>query len=139
MAKPDPQSIFQSLLAAAQTDWRVWPQLAWELHRSDEDSEITSANPDPTTGQRWQKSDADRRDQIVDCARHFLLHGEPSTTAEAKRNFELPVFWALWLVKGKFESDMELRNAVTTKWFAGLFTQPFIHVPEERELTRIGV
>ncbi len=137
--KRDPDQVFGSVLAAARTDWRLWPQLSWELQRPEDADSISSASPDPTTKHVWLSSEPNRRDQILEGARQFLMDGQAPTNDDAERRMGLPVFWALWLVREQIQSDEALRAAIKAKWFSMLFTQPFIHVKEEQELTRIGV
>ncbi|HWQ90566.1 MAG TPA: hypothetical protein VN673_02760, partial [Clostridia bacterium] len=138
--RPTAQQLFDAAFAQAKSDWRHWHRLCWELQRHEDGSDIFACSPDPTNKYRWQALNPEQRNEVIACAKPFLVN---ATAEDLKTLSHDPVppdlFWALWLTKDLLEDDKELHTTVEKKWFAALFGQQFHGTEQEQALAAIGM
>jgi hypothetical protein len=72
---------------------------------------------DVTTTPGWQNADVSRRILIKEAARKFLIGcSDGYETLRARSTFSDPGYLAIWLLRDEFDSNRELREAVSKNW-----------------------
>jgi hypothetical protein len=132
--QPAAEERFNAALLMAETDWRHWGTLGWELQRAEDGADIYSANLDATQKHRWRVCTETQKRQVVQCARAFLLKAEVSDVLKGKDPTPIEVIWALWLTKDYLDSDKDLLFAFKEKWSIAVLARPYVGGAQEQQI-----
>jgi len=120
--RPIEERIQESITAALTGTPSAWINLSSYLFHENGSYSRDYYNVDLGKAQGWQNATADRKAEVLQIARQFLIEcGDPRHTPNTLSNYTFAGFRAVSLLGDAIRADLRLQGVVRTKWMHALF------------------